>query len=185
MIIQIQPWINELELEELTKVINSTFITENSMTKEFESMTISLTGSKYAISVANGTLGLYCALLALDIGPGDEEEKGSQFVSLAVNTNQFGRTFQDRSYVFTIKPLPTADSESSNMKDTPDVDWTAMSVALQAGGKIYNVNVRGKRGNIVQTFPSVEYDFVPNALIQKSRYEEKSKSEKSWFGVKI
>jgi len=72
MIIQIQPWINELELEELTKVIQSTFITENSMTKEFESMTINLTGAKYAISVANGTLGLYCALLALDIGPGDE-----------------------------------------------------------------------------------------------------------------
>ena len=72
MIIQIQPWINELELEELTKVINSTFITENSMTKEFESMTRDLTGAKYAISVANGTLGLYCALLALEIGPGDE-----------------------------------------------------------------------------------------------------------------
>tara|TARA_B100001057_G_scaffold213163_1_gene213500 strand:- start:3682 stop:4773 length:1092 start_codon:yes stop_codon:yes gene_type:complete len=72
MIIQIQPWINELELEELTKVINSTFITENNMTKEFESMTIGLTGAKYAISVANGTLGLYCALLALGIGPGDE-----------------------------------------------------------------------------------------------------------------
>ena len=72
MIIQIQPWINELELEELTKVIHSTFITENSMNKEFELMTLNLTGAKHAISVANGTLGLYCALLALEIGPGDE-----------------------------------------------------------------------------------------------------------------
>eukprot|EP00002_Diphylleia_rotans_P005129 TRINITY_DN141_c0_g2_i1.p1 TRINITY_DN141_c0_g2~~TRINITY_DN141_c0_g2_i1.p1 ORF type:complete len:629 (-),score=109.63 TRINITY_DN141_c0_g2_i1:254-2140(-) len=63
-------------------------------------------------------------------------------LSLALNTNQYGRTFQDRSYVFAIKKAPVS-------------------------GKIYNLNVRGKRGNIVDVFPSVEYDFVPQVLTVK------------------
>ncbi len=72
MIIQIQPWIDNSELEELKKVIESTYITENKMTELFENMTKKLTSSKYAISVANGTVGLYCALRSIDVGIGDE-----------------------------------------------------------------------------------------------------------------
>lgn len=79
----------------------------------------------------------------------------TRFLSLAVNTDQYFRTFQDRSYVFEIRARPASIPTTS---------------------KIYNLNVRGKRydyhffaynnhsGNIVQTFPSVEYDFVPNKL---------------------
>ena len=36
--------------------------------------------------------------------------------------------------------------------------------SIAADQRIFNVNVRGKWGNIVQTYPSVEYDFVPNRL---------------------
>jgi len=63
-------------------------------------------------------------------------------LGLAINTNQVSRTFQDRSYVFKGQEVPKGTKCS----------------------KIYNLGNRGRRGNIVQCYPSVEYDFVPTFL---------------------
>jgi hypothetical protein len=116
----------------------------------------------------------------IEISPRFIDGKGEshlKFLSLAINTNQYGRTFQDRSYVFTIKPLPTSsnsgppdytnDYESfrhTAQTDIPVVDIDELTTRLGNGGRIIDLNVRGKRGNIVQTFPSVEYDFIPNSV---------------------
>jgi hypothetical protein len=70
----------------------------------------------------------------------------AQGLRLAINTAQLGRTFQDRTHVMTLMERPAA---------------------LQ-NKKVWNLNVQGKRGNIVQTFPAVEYDYWPKKLEVKT-----------------
>lgn len=53
-------------------------------------------------------------------------------LKLAINTAQYGRTFQDRSHIIQL---------SSRLTEGVSLDKN-----------IYNLNIRGKRGNIVQVF---------------------------------
>jgi hypothetical protein len=64
-------------------------------------------------------------------------------LQLAVNTAQYGRTFQDRTHCTYILARPTDINPAANMK---------------------LITVSGKRGNIVQTFPGHEYFFYPEEL---------------------
>jgi perosamine synthetase len=72
MIVQIEPWIDEAELQELRRVIDSTFVVEHDLTREFEQRTAALVGCKHAIAVCNGTMALFVSLKAIGLEAGDE-----------------------------------------------------------------------------------------------------------------
>ncbi len=72
MIAQVEPWIDEDELEEIIEVVRSTWLTEHKKTAQFEEEFAALAGVRHAITVNNATGGLYICLKAFDIGPGDE-----------------------------------------------------------------------------------------------------------------
>jgi len=103
------------------------------------------TNSSWNNDPANGVISPITQNPTVDIGT------YMQGFRLAINTAQTGRTFSDRSHVFNIMKKPEYDGNSPQAAQS--------QVAAQ---NLLNVNVRGKRGNIVQTFPAVEYDFEPN-----------------------
>lgn len=81
-------------------------------------------------------------VLTYGTGNSSDSVTSAMPLRLAIDTAQYGRTFQDRTYVFTIKERPYNMSSQT----------------------IHNVNVRGKRGNIAQVRNCYEYDFVPLML---------------------
>ncbi|KAL9983515.1 hypothetical protein ACROYT_G005699 [Oculina patagonica] len=70
---------------------------------------------------------------------------GKTKLQLALNTAQLARTFQDRTHVFYLKPRTLLPSRFKN-------------------SKIIYIGGMGKRGNIVQTYPAMEYRFTPERI---------------------
>jgi len=70
---------------------------------------------------------------------------GKTKLQLALNTAQLARTFQDRTHVFYLKPRNSLPSRFKN-------------------SKIIYIGGMGKRGNIVQAYPAMEYRFVPERI---------------------
>eukprot|EP01122_Echinamoeba_exundans_P006992 TRINITY_DN206_c0_g1_i1.p1 TRINITY_DN206_c0_g1~~TRINITY_DN206_c0_g1_i1.p1 ORF type:complete len:504 (+),score=50.33 TRINITY_DN206_c0_g1_i1:552-2063(+) len=68
---------------------------------------------------------------------------GGRNLTFPVNTEWDGRTSQDRTHAFKVVARPQS---------------------LGSTGKIWNLNVRGRRGNIVQAYPALQYGFAPSFL---------------------
>lgn len=67
-----QPDITQAEIDAVVAVLKTTRLSLGPKLSEFEDAFVKYTGRKHAVAVNSGTSGLYLAMLALGIGPGDE-----------------------------------------------------------------------------------------------------------------
>ena len=67
-----RPHFDDEELKEITKVLNSGWVSQGPKVKEFEDNIVEYLGAKYAISVTNCTCALHLSLLSIGIKEGDE-----------------------------------------------------------------------------------------------------------------
>lgn len=99
----------------------------------------------------------------------------SYLLRLAVDTTQFGRTFQDRSHTFSIIPRPTTVTSWARAGGVPQngqvkrqgvspYTWTSSAYNMQSTDRIFNLNVNGRRGNYVQAYPAEGYGFRPRIV---------------------
>ena len=64
--------IEEDDIQAVTDVLKSDYLTCGPKVDELERALCNYTGAKYAVAVSNGTAALHCACIAAGIGPGDE-----------------------------------------------------------------------------------------------------------------
>lgn len=64
--------IDEQDVQAVTDVLLSNYLTTGPMVGRFESAFAKTVGTQHAIAVSSGTAALHCAVAALGIGPGDE-----------------------------------------------------------------------------------------------------------------
>ncbi len=65
-------YIDESDIEAVTEVLKSDFLTCGPMVAEVEQTLCEISGAKYAVAVSNGTTALHCACMAAGVQQGDE-----------------------------------------------------------------------------------------------------------------
>ncbi|OYT40047.1 MAG: aminotransferase DegT, partial [Candidatus Altiarchaeales archaeon ex4484_43] len=141
-----KPIIGDEEKEAVLEVLNSGIIAQGPRVREFELAFSEFTGTEFAIAVNSGTAALHMALLAHDIGKGDE-----------VITTPFTFIATSNSILFTGARPVFVDIEEETFNIDPDriqERITGKTRACQAHGAEFN----GKR---VGSFGTGCFSFYP------------------------
>ena len=164
-----RPAIGQDEISAVTAVLESGMLAAGERVAEFEKKFSDYCGTTHAVAVNNGTAALHAALLAADIGPGDEVIVPSfSFIATATAVSMTGAkpVFVDvNEQTFGIDPAQVEDSVTPKTKavigvhlfgqpfDVPGVqqvcdshNLTLIEDAAQAHGAMYNGEKTGGFG---------------------------------------
>jgi dTDP-4-amino-4,6-dideoxygalactose transaminase len=67
-----RPWLDDEEAEAMAEVVASGWVAQGPRTAEFEDALAARVGARHGVAASSGTAALHLALLALDLGPGDD-----------------------------------------------------------------------------------------------------------------
>ncbi|KNZ42657.1 UDP-4-amino-4,6-dideoxy-N-acetyl-beta-L-altrosamine transaminase [Acetobacterium bakii] len=127
-------YIDEHDIEAVTKVLKSPYLTTGPKVEEFEKKLCGITGAKYAIALSSGTSALHAACHAAGIQQGDEVITTPMTFAASANCILYcGGTpvFADiDAGTWNIKPEEIEKNVTSKTKAVIAVDFTGQAVQL-------------------------------------------------------
>lgn len=128
-------WISDDDIQAVTDVLKSDYLTCGPKVSELERQLERLTGAKHAVAVSNGTAALHCAMMAAGIGEGDEVITTPLTFAASANCILYcGGTpvFADvREDTYNIDPAKIEAKITSKTKAVIAVDYTGQAACLR------------------------------------------------------
>lgn len=127
-------YIDEADIQAVTEVLRSDFLTCGPKIGELEKKLCALTGAKYAVVCANGTAALHIAALSAGVGEGDEVITTPITFAASANCALYCKArpvFADIDpETYNIDPAKVEAAITSRTKAVVAVDYTGQSVDL-------------------------------------------------------
>lgn len=128
-------WIDGEDIEAVTAVLKSDYLTCGPMVGKLEETLEKYTGAKYAVAVSNGTAALHCACLAAGIGHGDEVITTPITFAASANCALYcgaKPVFADiNPETYNIDPDSIREKINSKTKAVVAVDFTGQAVEVE------------------------------------------------------
>lgn len=127
-------YIDDKDIQAVTEVLKSGYITCGPKINEFEKKLCEITGVKYAVAVSNGTAALHLACMAIELGEGDEIITTPITFAASANCALYCKAkpvFADiNPETYNISPASIREHVTPATKAVVAVDFTGQAVEL-------------------------------------------------------